>query len=292
MRKGDFTVIVARYAETPARKFTFSPKLVLSISLALLALFSSFVLSTLHYYHMWQTTGEYARLKTEVDLLRKENETFRLAANQLNEKVSGLEVTSKKLKIVSGLDKEGLGGAGGPAGNIPRLSLNSRDLVKYFKSLDRKTVSLEMELRRLQEYYTTESILRAATPSLMPVRGYPSDSFGYRVDPFTGKRDFHPGVDISAPWGNKVVAPADGLVVFAGRWAGYGKLVRIDHRFGVSTWYGHLASYSVSAGQRVKRGDIVGYVGSTGRATGPHLHYEVRLNAQPLNPLRFFRELD
>lgn len=291
-RRGDFTVIVARLAQTPARKYTVSRKLVLSLGIALLIVFSTFVLSTLHYYHMWKKTSEYAQLKQEVSELRKENETFRLAAHQLNEKISTLEVTSKKLKIISGLDREGLGGVGGPTLPAPRLSLNNRDLIRYFKALDRKSVSLEMELRRLHEQYTTESLLRAATPSMMPVRGYPSDTFGQRMDPFTGKREFHPGMDISAPWGNKVIAPADGLVLFAGRWAGYGKLVTIDHRFGITTRYGHLAKVAATVGQRVKKGDIIGYVGSTGRATGPHLHYEVRLRDQPLNPLRFFGDTD
>ena len=289
--KKDYTIIVSRSARIPARKFGFSRRLIVSLGIAFLVLSSSFTLSTLHYYHMWKKTSLYAQLKEEVDQLRRENETFRLTAHQLNEKISTLELTSKRLKILSGLDRKGLGGVGGPPStDLPRLSFSSRDLIKYFKSLDRKSLGLETELRQLREHYTTRSILWAATPTVMPVRGYLSARFGYRVDPFNGKRDFHPGVDISSPWGNKVIAPADGLVLSAGRWLGYGKMITLDHKFGITTRYGHLAQVAVKGGQSVKKGDIIGYVGSTGRSTGPHLHYEVRLRNQALNPLRFFRE--
>ena len=287
----DLTVIIAGASDTTARKYSFSRLLIVSLGISLLVLFSSFTLSALHYYYMWNKTSEHGQLKDEADRLRRENETFRVTANQLTEKISALEMTSKKLSIVSGLDQKGLGGVGGPGGSdLPGLSLSNRDLYRYFKSLDRKSISLETDLSRLREHYTTQSILWAATPNIMPVRGYPSAGFGYRRDPFNGKRDFHPGVDISAPRGNKVIAPADGLVLSAGRRLGYGKLITLRHRFGVTTRYGHLGGIAVKAGQEVQKGDIIGYVGSTGRATGSHLHYEVRLNSRPLNPLRFFRD--
>ncbi len=290
-RRRDLTVIFAGPGGTTARKYLFSSQLMIILGIILLVLVSSFALSALHYYYMWNKTSEHTRLKEEADQLRRENETFRLTANQLTEKISALEVTSKKLTIVSGLDQKGLGGVGGPASNdLPGFSLSNRDLFRYFKSLGRKSISLETELSRLREHYTTQSILWAATPTIIPVHGYPSATFGYRRDPFNGKRDFHPGVDISAPWGNKVIAPADGLVLSAGRWLGYGKLIILRHKFGITTRYGHLGRIAVKAGQEVQKGDIIGYVGSTGRATGPHLHYEVRLNNRPLNPLRFFRD--
>jgi murein DD-endopeptidase MepM/ murein hydrolase activator NlpD len=213
---------------------------------------------------------------------------MKLAAKQLTDQIASLQVTAQKLRIVSGFDPDSLGGVGGPTvkGN-PVLSLSQKDLSNHFRTLDFKRITLETELRQLQDYYTTKEILTAATPSIMPARGYPSDRFGKRDDPFTGLSDFHPGIDISAPKGTKVLATADGLVVFAGRRLGYGQLVNVEHKFGISTRYGHLQEYTVKAGQRVKKGDIIGYVGATGRATGAHLHYEVRLRNQPLNPMRF-----
>jgi murein DD-endopeptidase MepM/ murein hydrolase activator NlpD len=291
MKRGDLTVIVARFADVPARKYLIPRRLVLASLVALIILLSSFVLSSLHYYHMWKKTAQHDQLMVEVDLLQRENETFRLSASQLNAKISALEVTSKKLTILSGLERDGLGGVGGPTDSRnPVMRLSSKDLLKHFTTLERKTVSVRTELSRLQEYYTTRAALLAATPAIVPVRGYPSGPFGYRDDPFTGNREFHPGIDISAPYGKEVVASADGLTVFAGRRFGYGNLVVLEHKFGISTRYGHLSRIVVKNGQKIKKGDPIGYVGSTGRATGPHLHYEVRLNEQPLNPVRFFRE--
>jgi murein DD-endopeptidase MepM/ murein hydrolase activator NlpD len=290
MKRGDFTVILARFAETPARKYTFSKRLVTSSAILLIVLISAFVLSSLHYYQMWKRTGEYDRLRVEVDQLRKENQTFRLSANQLTDRLSALEVVSKKLTILSGLDHAGMGGLGGPTSGTQMLNLNSRELANQLGQLNRKSRGMESDFRGLQDFYNNRTILLAATPAIMPVHGYLSTAFGYRADPFTGLRDYHPGIDISAPTGTKVLASADGLVAFADRQVGYGKLVVLQHKFGLSTRYGHLSLIAVKPGQRVRKGDIIGYVGSTGRATGPHLHYEVRLNDQPMNPRLFMRD--
>lgn len=287
--RGDYSIIVSRFAEAPARRYRVSRHLLRGLGILSVILLASLTISGLHYYHMWRHTQEYGQLKEEVDRLRKENQTYRLTAKQLSDQISALQVTAQKLKIVAKSDLEGLGGVGGPF-DLENPLLTEKDLLRYFRSLDRKRISLETELTRLQDFYTTRSLLLAATPALMPVKGYPSDRFGYRSDPFSGSHEFHPGVDISAPRGAKVVATADGLVVFSGRHYGYGKMVRIEHKFGISTLYGHLDRYTVEPGHRVKKGDIIGYVGSTGRSTGPHLHYEVRLNGQALNPFRFFRE--
>ncbi len=289
MRKGDFTIILARFAETPAKAYCFPRKLAAALGVISLVFISCFILSSLHYYQMWKKTSEYDRLRLEVDQLRKENQTFRLSANNLADQLSALEVVSKKVTILSGLNREGMGGLGGPS-NTTLGSLTTRGLTDQLRQLGRKSRSVESDLRQLQDYYTGRSILLAATPAIPPVHGYPSASYGYRLDPFTGVRDFHSGIDISAPRGNKVVATADGLAIFAQSQVGYGRLVVVQHKFGLSTRYGHLSQVAVKVGQRVKKGDIIGYVGSTGRATGPHLHYEVRLNGQPMNPLLFFRD--
>lgn len=289
--KGDFTITISRAGLSRARSLRVSLKLFISSFLVFLTLLTGGMFASIHYYRMWEKSQNYVELKSEVDQLRKEDEGLRLRAKQLSDQISNLQVTAQKLKIFSGFDPDSFGGVGGPVRESnPILTLNQRDLNKHFRTLDRKRITLETELRSLQDYYTTREILLAATPSIMPVRGYPSDRFGHRSDPFTGMNDYHPGIDISAPKGTKVIASADGLVVFAGRRLGYGKLVNVEHGFGISTRYGHLDRYVVKKGQRVKKGDIIGYVGTTGRATGSHLHYEVRLRNQPLNPLRFFQE--
>jgi len=126
-------------------------------------------------------------------------------------------------------------------------------------------------------------------PSLWPVMGRLTGSFGERLDPFTGEGDFHAGVDISTDYGAPVRATAEGVVVVVGLRPGYGRLVGIDHGFGITSWYGHLSGLNTDVGARVKRGDVVGFVGVSGRTTGPHVHYEVRMHGAPVNPWRFLR---
>lgn len=128
-----------------------------------------------------------------------------------------------------------------------------------------------------------------SVPSLWPVLGPITGSFGERLDPFSGEGAFHPGVDISVSYGTPVRAAADGVVVFAAREEGYGRLVVIDHGFGISTLYGHLSAFNTVEGAHVDRGEVVGYAGESGRATAPHVHYEVRINNTPVNPWRFLR---
>jgi murein DD-endopeptidase MepM/ murein hydrolase activator NlpD len=137
---------------------------------------------------------------------------------------------------------------------------------------------------------TTSDWLRAnAAPNLWPVEGQITGSFGERIDPFNGEGAFHCGVDIGASVGQSVIAPADGTVTFADFMGGYGRAVVIDHGHGLTTRYGHLASFAVAPGEQVHRGDTIGYVGLSGRSTGPHLHYEVRINETPVNPHKYLR---
>jgi murein DD-endopeptidase MepM/ murein hydrolase activator NlpD len=137
---------------------------------------------------------------------------------------------------------------------------------------------------------TTADWARASSsPSLWPVEGQVTGSFGERIDPFNGEGAFHSGVDISSAYGHAVIAPADGVVTFADFFGGYGKAIMIDHGHGISTRYGHLSGFAVTSGQEVHRGDTIGYVGLSGRSTGPHLHYEVRINDTPVNPYKYLR---
>ncbi|MGE0812010.1 MAG: M23 family metallopeptidase [Vicinamibacterales bacterium] len=146
---------------------------------------------------------------------------------------------------------------------------------------------LESRLQTVESRVEQRNKLAAATPSIWPAAGWLTSTMGNRRDPFTGGPDFHPGLDISADRGSPVYATADGTVVHAGRASDYGNLVRIDHGFGLESRYGHLDKIEVEVGTVVKRGQRLGTVGSTGRATAPHLHYEVRVNDRLLNPLQF-----
>ena len=149
------------------------------------------------------------------------------------------------------------------------------------------TVGLSMGLTKNA---TTADWIRAnSAPNLWPVEGQITGSFGERIDPFNGEGAFHSGVDIGSTYGKQIVAPADGVVTFADTLGGYGKALIVDHGHGISTRYGHLSGYAVTPGQHVHRGDTIGYVGASGRSTGPHLHYEVRINDTPVNPYKYLR---
>jgi len=145
----------------------------------------------------------------------------------------------------------------------------------------------EASLQMLIEYFEDKRSLYASTPSVWPVRGWVTSPFGNRTSPFSGILKFHEGMDIAAQTGTPVVAPADGVVVKAGFSTGYGNMVEISHGYGLRTVFGHNSRLNVKAGQRVKRGDVISYVGDTGSSTGPHLHYEVRMNGLPVNPVKY-----
>ncbi len=145
----------------------------------------------------------------------------------------------------------------------------------------------ETSLQILIEYFEDKRSLFASTPSVWPVRGWVTSSFGNRISPFTSKTQFHEGIDIAAQIGTPVIAPADGVVIKAGFEAGYGNMVEISHGYGLKTVFGHNSRLNVVPGQHVKRGDIISYSGNSGSSTGPHVHYEVRVNGLPVNPVRY-----
>jgi murein DD-endopeptidase MepM/ murein hydrolase activator NlpD len=145
---------------------------------------------------------------------------------------------------------------------------------------------IESRLRSVQTDVDKRNALAAATPSIMPAHGWLTSTVGRRRDPINGGRDYHSGLDIAADHGSSVYATADGVVTQASREGAYGNLVVVDHGYGLETRYGHLSAYKVKPGAQVKRGEIIGLVGTTGRSTGSHLHYEVRVNGRLLNPLQ------
>ncbi len=145
----------------------------------------------------------------------------------------------------------------------------------------------EASLQMLIEYFEDKRSLYAATPSIWPARGWVTSPFGNRTSPFSGILKFHEGIDIAAQTGTPVAAPADGLVIKAGFSTGYGNMVEISHGYGLKTILAHNSRLNVKAGQRVKRGEVVCYIGDSGSSTGPHLHYEVRANGLPVNPVRY-----
>jgi murein DD-endopeptidase MepM/ murein hydrolase activator NlpD len=222
-------------------------------------------------------TIKYASIKSENEKLKQENETYQNSYAKLKGQISYIGDVSKELarqaRMEPGFDLDKQLGAGGP---------------ETVSSLDKAAGQLEQRVRTIGDALRADQLKLATIPDGMPVNGYLTDDFGVRSNPFGGEsHEVHQGLDIAAEWGTPVNATADGIVVIAGPHSGYGNLVSIYHSNGITTRFGHLSKINVEVGQRVKRGDLVGNVGSTGRSTGPHVHYEVRENDVPVDPQRY-----
>jgi len=242
------------------------------------------------YARMLQKVSHYNQLRAEKDSLTDRYSRLEQAAKERDIQVASLGSLASEVSALYGLKGD------------PTMVVASTDQIQKSQvdsSLDRlyalkstaytgaATVGISMGLTKNS---TTADWVRAnAAPNLWPVEGHITGSFGERIDPFNGEGAFHSGVDISASVGSRVIAPADGFVTFADYYGGYGRAVILDHGRGISTRYGHLASFAVVAGQYIHRGDTIGYVGLSGRSTGPHLHYEVRINDTPVNPYKYLR---
>ena len=284
-----YTLIVVPHAKARFRKFQVSVRLTRWVIAAcgVLVLFLLGIIA--HYTWMSVEVAELRRLKAENLALATKAKAYEENAGQLQAKVLQLQSMVSKLGMMAGLEQSlpdpsigGVGGLGRMETTAPSL-----DVASSLKSLDREVGSLTQKSSKLESFFQSQKQLLASTPSIWPARGYLSDKFGNRIDPFTGQRDFHPGLDISTPRGTKIVAPADGVIVFCGMKNGYGNALVIDHGYGVVTRYGHLDAFNVRPGQRVRRGEVIGFVGNTGRSTAPHLHYEVWVDDQARNPIQY-----
>jgi len=159
----------------------------------------------------------------------------------------------------------------------------NRDL----SALGQEINSRERSLKELKAFIEEKASVLAATPTILPAKGRVTAGYGYRKSPFTSQRELHEGLDVAAPYGSPIVATADGIVTFAGPLAGYGNVVFVDHGHGFSTFYAHCSSYRVREAQRVRRGEVIAFVGTSGRTTGPHVHYEVHVNGVISNPVKY-----
>ena len=270
-----YAFIIAHTSRSSARirRFRVEKRSLRLLAFSVIALLGA---SLYGFYSLTQQASHY-RTEAENQHLRAENERQRQELNELSNRVEAVEDTSRKLAEKSGVVNEqpNLPGTGGPA-----LPLDADRLA----ALEGKMSQLECNM---QAY---ENVLRERgyTPSVWPVVGKLESGFGGRRNPFGGSSyEFHSGQDIDAASGDPVVAGASGTVTFTGWQNGYGQLVVIDHGGGLTTRYGHLSHIDVAHGQTVGRRQFIGRVGSTGRSTGPHLHYEIRINDQPVNPLQY-----
>jgi murein DD-endopeptidase MepM/ murein hydrolase activator NlpD len=284
-----YTLIVVPHAKARFRKFQVSVRLTRWVLAAagVLALMLAGILA--HYTWIAVEVAEVKRLRAENLALATKAKAYEENAGQLQAKLLALQGMVNKLGVMAGVEQSLPDASVGGVGGLTRLETTapSVDIATALRSMDERVGSLTEKSTKLEAFFRDQRQLLASTPSIWPVRGYLSANFGKRIDPFTSQPDFHPGLDISTPIGTKVSVPADGVVVFCGQKNGYGNALVVDHGYGIVTRYGHLAGFNVKPGQRVRRGDVVAFVGNTGRSTAPHLHYEVWVDDQAQNPIQF-----
>jgi murein DD-endopeptidase MepM/ murein hydrolase activator NlpD len=268
-----YAFIVARTSRSKAhiRRICVHKRWLKASALALVAITGGLIYG---FYGLTQQAA-HLRIDHENTRLRAENDKQRQELQNLNNRVDAVEDTSRKLAEVSGVTEEqkAMHGQGGPARPV--------DSAAALAALESKTAKVERELRMYEGFLRQHGM----TPSLWPVMGKLESGVGGRRNPFGGRGfEYHEGQDIDAAYGTPVQVAATGRVIIAGWQRGYGNVVYVDHGSGLSTRYGHLSEIDVTVGQTVTRGQTIGLVGSTGRSTGPHLHYEVRINNQPVDP--------
>ena len=298
MPRTRYTIVIADRGSGVVRRVTIRLRVAV---LTLVALFSLPVLIGLG--ARWSAVDEIHNLRARSVTLEVENTSYRAATEALTSQIQSLQTAVDDLGARSHLDPAaakameklpaslktravggGKVGAAIPPPAIFTPSLSSPD--DTFWMLRDLLNGLERHLNIVKKDVERRQALAAATPSIWPTQGWLSAGYGMRSDPFTGEPDLHPGIDISADKGSPVYATADGAVDLAS-WAGdYGNLIVLNHGFGIATRYGHLSKFLVKPGQKVKRGQLIAYVGATGRATGSHLHYEVTISGRLLNPLQ------
>jgi len=297
-----YSVIIVSDATATNREFTVSSKLIRNalLGFSFLTVFFGFIL----FSYLTMTLDEQKMRRLELDVREKREKISEMSSTieVLNKHLKQMEIYKERIMVATGLTSplalrevgiggpdtsiEGNGDFSSPATVLPGAPPLKNSLPSTADVRD-KALKIENSLKTVEKYVNQQKLRLASTPAIWPTRGYISGSFGNRIHPFTGRHEFHGAIDIATQLGNKIIAPADGIILVAETRDYYGKMIILDHGFGYVTRYGHLSGFNVKEGQRVKRFDVIGYVGTTGRSNGPHLHYEVRYYEKPVNPVDF-----
>ncbi len=301
MLRRRYTVLIADRSTGVVRRLTISVRSTLAVALAVV------VMPILIGVGAKMSAGtELSALRASKAALEVENGNFRATTGELTTQIQSLETVIDDLGARAALDPaqakaiqklpavvKARAAGGNATSNAALSDVLSTSLISAddtFGALRSLLQGLESRLRLVSRNVERQEKLAAATPSIWPTHGWLTGMFGGRPDPFTGEPGFHQGLDISTERGHAVYATADGTVESASYSGDYGNLVVLQHDFGLSTRYGHLSKFNVVPGATIKRGDIIGYVGSTGRSTGAHLHYEILVNGKLINPLQLLTQ--
>ena len=292
LAKNFYTFIVVPDASSRLHKLRLPAKaLYICTAIGLISFFVAVGLA-FNYTRMAFQVADYNKLEAENVDLKVQKRNLEVSTVKLDSKLAALESLSERL---TNLIEDGSWAKRFPKANIPAIGgskvdyptadlLRRMDLKAGVDLLKDRASDLEGQMKLLEQIAEQRNYIMRFTPNIWPVRGNITSHYGNRADPFNGEAELHQGLDISALYGSRVLAPADGIVIYAQRKAAYGNLIILDHGNGLTTRHGHLSRFNVHVGQRIHKNDIIGFVGSTGRSTAPHLHYEVRLNDRPVNP--------
>jgi murein DD-endopeptidase MepM/ murein hydrolase activator NlpD len=295
MGKKHLSVILIPHTKTSSKTYSFSKRTVKG------AMWGGIVLGTLllgvtaDYVRIQLSSRSYGALKVENDRQKAAIAKYETSMDDLQSKVKSFDEYTKKLNLMLGITADtklqefNVGDYPRDAQAVPNGG-QIQPPASGVSDLRRKTEDIQKNLETLVTYSESRASFLASQPSIWPTNGWTSSGFGYRMDPFTQKQAFHYGLDIVATYGNPIIAPADGFVAEVNRSGQLGNSIVLSHGGGITTMYGHLSKIDVRAGQKIKRGDLLGNVGNTGKSIGPHLHYEVRLNGKPVNPYMYILE--
>ncbi|MEW5900633.1 MAG: M23 family metallopeptidase [Acidobacteriota bacterium] len=303
MAKKFFSLIIVPHCAQKFKTITLSHRTLKMLAGVAIFCFVALLGFLVDYFTMNVTRTKYSRLLSENAQQKKLLTEYEVSIVKLREAVKNNESLANKLSVMAGLrspeviEELGIGGGdttgleSGEAESGPSLPPAGQTItLQDARELAQKAESVGKDLDILASLFETRTIKLDSTPSIWPTIGWVSSPFTFRVDPFTGKRTFHYGIDIATNYGNPIVATADGIVLALDNDKIGGKSAIVSHGNGITTHYLHLSKFLVKSGQKIKRGDVIGLVGKTGKALGPHLHYEVRVNNRPVNPYSYILE--
>ncbi len=299
MDKEYFNILIFGHKTSKTRHLRIHRKTFKIVFYLLTFIFLSSTFFFCDYIQIKKRAFELDRLRVETETQKSQIRFFSGRIEDLEKQLSKLKDFDKKIRIIANLEKgqesTTMLGMGGPSPSDIREKLKSdkddNGLVRQMKTdVDRlrsEASSQEESLSELEKLLNEKRETLVHTPSIWPATGWVTSGFGFRTDPFTGLTQMHEGIDISNRVGTPVLTPADGIISDAGNDLVHGRMLVVSHGFAMTTRYSHLSKVVVRVGQKVKRGDKVAEVGVTGRTTGPHLHYEVKLNGISANPMRY-----
>lgn len=299
MEKECYTILIFGHNTSKSRHLKIPRKTVRIITYLLGFAFLSLTFFLCDYVQVKKRGYELSLLRKETQVQKSQIHFFSSRIETIEKQLSKLKDFDKRIRIIANLDKgqepSPFMGMGGPSPSDIRDKMTSEKdedaLARQMKAdLDRlqsETFAQEQSLSELEKELESKKDVLAHTPSIWPVAGWVTSNFGFRTNPFTGLTQMHEGLDVSNRVGTPIIAPADGIVSNVGNDEAHGRMVVLSHGFGITSRYCHLSKANVKVGQKVRRGDKIAEVGMTGKTTGPHLHYEVRLNGIPANPTRY-----